>query len=308
MQLMTRCIVLGVMWCVAAGCGSNPADPTPVPLPAGSLTAFRITGSTSLAAIGETAQLTALATLSDGAERNVTVESAWASTDPSVVTVSSTGLLTVLRFGATLISARYQNRSATLSLRPSPPGTFVITGWAREPGEGGLAGVTVTDVASSISAQTNSSGTYSLASLPTSTARLRFTKDGYEVTEINATQTNGEAALQRIIRVSVGETASPPRFAPNDLIYTVGGERCVTCRLLRLVAPAAGTLHVRVAWNEPRVILSLWANGSVIEGSTTELVADLPVRGGESIVYLSLKPAGTSGGFHVPFTIESSMR
>jgi hypothetical protein len=148
----------------------------------------------------------------------------------------------------------------------------------------------------------------SLASLPTSTARLRFTKDGYEVTEINATQTDGQAALQRIIRVSVGETVSPPRFAPNDLIYTVGGERCVTCRLLRLVAPAAGTLHVRVAWNEPRVILSLWANGSVIEGSTTELVADLPVRGGESIVYLSLKPAGTSGGFHVPFTIESSMR
>jgi hypothetical protein len=310
MRQMKRLTALCLMWCVAAACGGSPANPTPVSWPngAGQVTDFRITGDTSLTAIGETRQLTATATLLDGTKKEVNAEATWGSTDPSVITVSSTGLLTVLRFGASVVSARYQNRYTSLSLTPSPPGTFVIAGVVREPGAGGVRDVTVTDTASLSSTVTNISGNYSLAALPTSAVRLRFYKEGYEVAETDATQTNGSVALQRIIRVSAGETVSPPRFAPNDLVYTVRGERCVTCRLVRLVAPAAGTFHLRVTWDEPRVILSLWANGSIVEGSTSELIADVSVPAGESIVYLALKPTGTMGGFHVPFTIESSMR
>lgn len=292
-------------------CGSSnrsPTSPTPSAVVV-ELTNLQITGNTSLTAVGETSQLRATAGFSDQSQKDVSLETIWTSTDPSVVTVSSSGLLTVLRFGATAISARYQTRSATVSLRPSPPGTFVIAGWVREPGEGGVAGVTVTDVGSLGSTQTNSNGNYSLVGLPTPDARLRFEKSGYEPAELNATQMNSVASLQRIIRVSPGDTVSPPRLAPNDFAYVVDGDRCFPCRLVRLVTATAGTCRLRVTWGEPRVTFSLWTNGSVVTGSNSELVADVSVRVGETMVFIGMKlAAGTNTALHVPFTIEASLQ
>ena len=310
-QPSRRLMVAVSLGCLAISCGSSSRSPT-TPTPAAvevQLTSLQITGNTSLTAVGETSQLSATARFSDQSQKDVSLETIWTSADPSVVTVSSSGLLTVLRFGAAVISARYQTRSATVSVRPSPPGTFVIAGWAREPGEGGVAGVTVTDVRSLGSTQTNSGGNYSLAGLPAPETRLRFEKSGYEPAELNATQMNAVGSLQRIIRVSPGDTVSPPRLAPNDLAYVVGGDRCFPCRLVRIVTATAGTCRLHVTWGEPRVTFSLWANGSVATGSNSDLVADVPVRIGETIVYIGIKlPAITNTVFHVPFTIEASLQ
>jgi hypothetical protein len=97
-----------------------------------------------------------------------------------------------------------------------------------------------------------------LISLPRGDAHLIFTKQEYEPAELDATQVRADAALQRIIRIRAGEAISPPRFAPNDLEYTVNGTRCFPCRLVRLAADAAGTWQLRVTWSESQVTLSLW--------------------------------------------------
>jgi hypothetical protein len=56
------------------------------------------------------------------------------------------------------------------------------------------------------------------------------------------------------------------------------------------------------------VTFRLWANGSVFSGTNSEVVADVPVGVGETVMYVEMKvPAGASIAFHVPFTIEASL-
>jgi hypothetical protein len=268
-----------------------------------------------LTAIGETSQLTAAAISSDGTEKDVTAETRWTSRDPSTMTISPAGRLTVMQLGASVIYALYMNVSANVPVRATPAGTFVINGWVREPGQGGVDGVTVTDTATLTTARTDSSGRYNLVGLPRDEAHLIFRKDGYEPAEIDATregQRDGEiagiASMQRIIRLRPGETLRPPRFAPGDFAYVIGSRRCFPCRLVRVNADRAGTYRVRITWDEPAVTISLWANGAISTGSAGELVADFTVPAGESIGYLGLNvPPPPGPVYHVPFTIETSI-
>lgn len=108
-------LVLGL----AAGCGSNPGAPTPVPGPTGSptpvVTSLSLEG-TSNAVPGETQQLRAMAQMSDGAARDVSAQAAWTSSDPAVATVSATGLVTPLKSGSTDVAASYQGHTGRRTL------------------------------------------------------------------------------------------------------------------------------------------------------------------------------------------------
>jgi len=301
-----------ILFLVTSGCGGGDSSPNPLAPSASTvpvrLIRLRIAGNTALTAVGQTAQLATVAVMSDGTERDVTAATTWTSSDPMVITVSAAGLATAQRFGIASVTARHENGIATISLTASPPGTFIFSGRVREPGEGGLAGVTVTDLPTLNAVQTNAEGNYVLVALPQPQTRLRFHKDGYEPAEINATQQPADTPLQPVMRLRAGDTVRYAGFAPNDFTYMVGGVPCSPCRLVRVVAERPATFHFRVTWNEPRVILSLWAHGTVTAGSTTELEADVPVPQGESVVYLGLKNATMFGGFHVPFTIETTVR
>src|SRR4029079_11713866 len=59
--------------------------------------ALEVSGNARLTAIGQTAQLTATARMSDGTTRNVTGEAVWESDDPATLAVSDTGRVTALR-------------------------------------------------------------------------------------------------------------------------------------------------------------------------------------------------------------------
>jgi hypothetical protein len=69
------------------------------------VTVVAVTVSGTAPAIGASAQFTATAMFSDGTTKTVTNESAWASSDLSVATVSSSGLVTATGPGETAISA-----------------------------------------------------------------------------------------------------------------------------------------------------------------------------------------------------------
>jgi hypothetical protein len=88
-----------------------------------------VTGATPLTGIGQKVQLTATATLVDGTSQNVTGTATWRSSNASVATVSSVGLVTALASGVATITATYQNQTATSTVPTSigPPAGSIMT-------------------------------------------------------------------------------------------------------------------------------------------------------------------------------------
>ena len=94
-----------------AACSSEGPTSTAQP----SVTALTVDG-TSVIAVGKTSQFTPNARLSDGTTQNVANAATWRSTDPSIATVSSVGVVTALLPGMITITATYRGRSATLAV------------------------------------------------------------------------------------------------------------------------------------------------------------------------------------------------
>jgi hypothetical protein len=298
---------------IGSACGKNVTAATPVSSNPPQLLRLTVAGNTSLTTIGQTSQLTVAATFSDGAVKDVSGDTSWVSSDASVMTVSPTGVVTVVRLGTTVISARYQNQAGTLSVTATPPGTFVIEGRVAEPGEGGVADLRVTDSGSSLSTQTGQDGRYYLAPLSRSQAHLRFEKDGYEPAELDAVAgLSANGSVQQIIRLVAGETVTARRLAPSDLTYVVGaGVRCNSCRLVRVVMRASGTLHVRLTWpDDCAVTLGMWIGAQHIVGlgsGSAGVDADVAAGAGEMIFYVDRVSPSTTV-CHVPFVVATSLK
>lgn len=138
--------IIGSLLAIAgfvAACGnsSNPTAPTTVI--AGTVTAVTVTSQSQTSS---SIQLKAMARMSDGSERDVTGVATWQSSNASLATVSSTGLVSVFGRGELDIRSTYQNVSGTLHLlvantpivsmtisgAPSTPATsFQLTAMAR---------------------------------------------------------------------------------------------------------------------------------------------------------------------------------
>jgi len=69
------------------------------------LSRLTISGKTTLAAVGETSQLTATATYADGTEADVTPAVRWSVSMPAVATVGPDGVLTARALGGTSVFA-----------------------------------------------------------------------------------------------------------------------------------------------------------------------------------------------------------
>ena len=102
-----------------------------------------VNGRKLLSAIGETSQLRQLRHGPDGTAREVTNQVRWNSHDPSVASVSSSGVAVAVGFGAARIDAGYEGLNNTFQISVTPAGTFAVTGDVREPGQGPLTGVRV---------------------------------------------------------------------------------------------------------------------------------------------------------------------
>jgi hypothetical protein len=102
--------VASVVWIVALGvfvaCGSNPAAPS----------ASTVTVTGNVRSVGQTSQLTATVRLSNGSTQDVTTQATWSSSNISVATVTSGGLLRVLQIGNADITATYQGVNGKLSV------------------------------------------------------------------------------------------------------------------------------------------------------------------------------------------------
>src|SRR5262245_26593937 len=89
-------------------CG-NKSGPSPT------VNSVAISGTGALTTIGQTAQLSASATLSDGTVQDVTGKATWQSDNPAVVLVTPAGVITGVNFGSTTVKATYQSVTGQLT-------------------------------------------------------------------------------------------------------------------------------------------------------------------------------------------------
>jgi Big-like domain-containing protein len=315
MQFPLICVV--VVTVTIAGCGGSRelAQPSAITAtPAGSTTPSSLTvdGSKSLNAIGETSQLTALARWRDGSTRDVTRTAHWSSQNTSVATVSPSGLAMAIGFGAARIQVTYEGSMNEFQLSVTPAGTFAATGDVREPGQGTLAGVHVLEPGSGRSTLTDQSGVYTLAAL--ASRHLRFDKEGYERGELEVPPDGvGYMRMQRIVRIAAGETAVIPKLTHMDVAYDVGPDRCSPCRLVRIVVPAAGTMHFDLTWEpSPGPDMYLWVGGHRFakdskDASALRLSADAAVTSGENVVYVGYYRWSTIYGSSIKLELATSL-
>ena len=164
------------------------------------------------------------------------------------------------------MSARFSNKNAVTTVTATPPGTFVISGRVREPGQGGVLDAMITDRGTGFSTMANVDGIFQLGALPTPQARLGITKAEYEPRELDATSsTDVDAPIQRIVRLTAGDSIEPAPLAPNDLSYDVDGARCEPCRMIRVIVPTTGDMQLVLTW-DALAKLTLYGSGMALTG------------------------------------------
>jgi len=92
-----------------AGCKQKSPD-APTPTIAGVV----VTGTQAFTTKNQTNQLTATANFSNSNTQNVTNQAQWSSGNPSVASVSSTGVVTSVAAGTSTITASYQGQNGSL--------------------------------------------------------------------------------------------------------------------------------------------------------------------------------------------------
>lgn len=101
----TRVWRLALWLAVSVAVGCSEPSPTPAAPTSAVPSSLTIVGVPTTPSIGQSAQLTARATLADGTSKVVTDGVAWQSSNAAVAAVSTTGLLTVAGSGDADINA-----------------------------------------------------------------------------------------------------------------------------------------------------------------------------------------------------------
>jgi hypothetical protein len=197
---------------LAAGCGSSSssaASGSPTAPSAGSAKSLKIIGAVnSRIVVGDTAQFTAMATMSNGTAVNVTNDAVWTTADPSIFAVAAGGKVTALKEGSADVRAAYQGTTDKDYTTAQPFLTFTAYGTvtAAPPDFGPLPGVRVEIgplPAGTLTTLTDGSGDYSFPPLKGGVFTITVSRDGFhsETRTITAT---------RDIRTDFPLTPMPP--------------------------------------------------------------------------------------------------
>src|SRR5215470_2269064 len=147
------------------------------------LTSLVITPANSSVAVGSTRQLTATGTYSDGSTSNLTSSVNWTSSDPTVETVSNSGLVTGVGLGTAMITAA----SGAVSIHTSVAVTPALVSIAVTP--------STPSIAVNGTQQFTATGTYSDSSQQDITGSVTWSSsDGNVATMTNAGLATGVAA------------------------------------------------------------------------------------------------------------------
>ncbi|OUL59374.1 Ig-like domain-containing protein [Pseudoalteromonas ulvae] len=124
-----RLLLLTTFFVLIAGCGSPPKEESATPSP----DAIIISSPTQVISVGDVAvQLVLTANFGGGAAQDVTSQATWSSSDQQIATVSDAGQLTPLKVGTVIVSAVFQDKTASYSFTiqsgPKPEEELVSIG------------------------------------------------------------------------------------------------------------------------------------------------------------------------------------
>ena len=179
-RLLTACSALGLAGLAAATCDQSPSPTAPLPTNPG-VGQFRLElrGPITVPPDG-TAQFSLIIIEADGATRDVSAEAQWHVTNPAVLTVSATGLVTGRNRGEAVLGASINGFGANRPVMVIPDGTFRLSGTITD------AGSPVADARLEVASGTgrglattsDSSGQYKLYGVAGDTV-IRISKSGY---------------------------------------------------------------------------------------------------------------------------------
>ncbi len=211
---------------------------------------------------------------------------------------------------------------------PSQPAGYTLSGSVTEPGAGPIAGVAITTrpnpsggPARTGTATTDSAGHYEMRDVA-GCLWVRTSRDGYEGGEWDncVSLDDGDAifetTMQRILRIEVG-SALDERVLANDMAWLLDiltDDGCGPCKIVRIVAPRAGKVLVRVTWIGAADAIGLWMQtgqfvapgfpiwkdylGPNVASGTIDVTS-----GQEFVVYVAWETAQPAGD--QPFHLES---
>lgn len=183
---------------MSVACGDEPRPAAPTPAPA-SFVRMDIEGPTfqDVGRPGDTLQLRAIASFSDGTRPDVTDEATWSAVDPRVATVSR-GLVTALAGGGTIVTATYRGWSNVTNVRVDETARRQVTGIVRDAERGTPlvgAGLRVPDVhGPAVVARTDGNGYFNAGELAGASS-LEVTQFGYEDRVVPLGTVSGTVAL-----------------------------------------------------------------------------------------------------------------
>jgi Carboxypeptidase regulatory-like domain/Bacterial Ig-like domain (group 2) len=172
-----------------SGCGGGGTPPAPTPVTP-IVTSVAVTGVGS-PRVGDSVQLTATATLSDGTSQAITAQATWESSNQAIVTITSGGMATFVGQGDADIKATYKTVSGsqhvTVSTRTTPK--FTLVGTVTDSTNGNpLPNVNariVDGADAGRTATTDGSGRYSFSNVSSGTFLVQFTRSDYETRSIS---------------------------------------------------------------------------------------------------------------------------
>ena len=226
--LRMRRIQFGVSVCLVAlaaltagGCSSTPAAATPTPTPTTPtptpVTVASVVVSGGPSSPGASFQLTAMAKMSDSTSQDVTSSAKWESSDATLATVATTGMVTVNGSGSVTLKATYQNVAGTIqALVNKPPlPKFSLAGsvWEVDPNAHKIAGARVTITGGAdlgAFADSDVNGNYFFASITAGLVSLVATKDGYVLSNPEGITVSGNTLADVFI------TPTPPKDANGN--------------------------------------------------------------------------------------------
>jgi Carboxypeptidase regulatory-like domain/Bacterial Ig-like domain (group 2) len=217
MHRVWRISFAAVATAMVMACANSDRVPTNPTGPTSTATVTAVAVS-SVNVTATTVQLNATAKLSDGTTQDVTSIASWQSSNPSIATISTTGMLTVVDSGAVDARATYQNVTGSLRLNVSktdPTARFSLSGVTREspPNARPLANVRVlvtSDAEGEVSVMSDANGAFRIPSLPNALVGVEATKDGYLLWKVM----NLGMGSDKVIEVNLYPT--PPKNASGD--------------------------------------------------------------------------------------------
>jgi len=246
---------------IAVAChGKNPIGPTPTPTPTGPVVqSITVSGTPSLRQPGDSGQLTAIATLSDGTTRDVTALAWWSGgTRPGdnarVVSVTQAGLLTAMNFGQTTIAVQYYAR-VTVPVRVAPDGAFFVEGTVTDAGRK-VDRVTI-EATSALGAYSTTTSTSGVFVLPGAGAvTLRTSRYGY-----NAAVTQMTVDHDAQVTLDLQQLAQPGPIAGRYTMTFIASPSCT-------LPPEAGRRTYGAVIEEGRNYNWQWDLTVLLDGAT----------------------------------------